>query len=86
MEDNLNFNDINELYDRIKPALNSKVEELHKLRYIYIKGEDIFDFLRINKWVNSSNLCLAQIVDDVLNVDIDKLDKYVQNKVIEKIK
>ena len=78
----IKFNSLEDLYNRLKPALRSKIKELHKLDKIYIKENDIFDFLSDNKWENSNNLTLDQMVDDILYVDNDLIDEYVQKKII----
>ena len=86
MEDNLKIKNLTQLFKRVKPALNSKLREINDMKIIYIKDKDIFDFLRETKWINATNLCLAEVVDDILNVDINKLNVYVQKKLIDKVK
>ena len=48
--------------------------------YIYIKEEDIWNYLKEVKWINSKNLSLYQMVNDVLNVDNILIDKYLKEK------
>ena len=64
------FNSLEELYRRIKPALHTKKEEMKRNGYPYIKEEDIWNYLKEVKWVHSKNLSLYQMVSDVLNVKI----------------
>ena len=45
----IEFNDIKELYQRLTPALNAKVTELKRNDLDYIKVEDVWNYLRINK-------------------------------------
>ena len=78
----IRFNSLEDLYNRLKPALRSKIKELRKLDKIYIKENDIFDYLTDTKWENSTNLTLDQMVDDILYVDNNKIDEYVQKKII----
>ena len=73
------------MYKRVKPALNSKIKELKREKFDYIKEEDIWNFLIQNKWSKDKGLVLCDVVDDILHVDIKKLDKYVKDK-IKKIK
>lgn len=82
MED-INFNSINELYVRVKPALNSKVKELKLLGKTYVTDKDVFEYLTKNIWVNDTKLTLDKIVDDILHYDNDKIDAYIQRKIIE---
>ena len=74
------FNTASELYDRIKPALTTKVEEMRRNGYLYIKEEDIWNYLKEVKWVKSTNLELYQMVSDVLNTDNIVIDSYLKEK------
>ena len=76
----LEFNSLEELYQRLKPALQTKKEEMHRNGYIYIKEEDIWNYLKEIKWLESNNLALYQMVSDVLNVDDEKIDSYLKEK------
>lgn len=71
---------LNELYNRIKPALYSKKLELCKMGLSYIKEEDIWNYLIESKWKKSAGLELFNIVDDILNTDNKKIEDYVINK------
>ena len=79
----IKFNSLEDLYNRLKPALRSKIKELISLDKIYIKENDIFDYLTETKWEKSNNLTLDQMVDDILYVDNNKIDEYVQKKIIK---
>lgn len=73
----LNFRNLDELYNRIKPALYSKVEEIKKNNISYIKEEDIWNYLSINKWKNSESLTLNDMVTDIMDLKIDDVKMYV---------
>ena len=81
--DQIKFSSLEELYDRIRPALRSKIKELKNLKKIYIREEDIFEYLAENKWNNSIDLTLADMVSDILYLDNEKLDEYVQKKILK---
>lgn len=83
--EDIEFDSVFDLYKRVKPALNSKIKELKREKFDYIKEEDIWNFLIQNKWSKDKGLVLCDVVDDILHVDIKKLDKYVKDK-IKKIK
>ncbi len=74
------FKSLEDLYRRIKPALITKKEEMYRLGYAYIKAEDIWNYLKDVKWINSKNLDLYQMVNDVLNSDNALIDKYLKEK------
>lgn len=76
----IKFNSITELYTRLQPALNSKRKELLRDNYHYIKNEDIWNYLKDNKWVQDRNLSLAEMVDDVLSCQNEAIDKYVKER------
>ena len=74
----IKFNNLQELYDRIKPALESKASELIKNGYSYIHEEDIWNYLKNNKWSKSSNLDLGSMVNDILLCNESDLDYFVK--------
>ena len=74
------FESLEELYKRIKPALHTKQQEMRREGYIYIKEEDIWNYLKEKKWINSKNLSLYQMVSDVLNADNILIDSYLKEK------
>lgn len=74
------FNNINELYKRVFPALKSKVKELNKNKIDYIKEVDIWNYLVESRWKSTKGLVLADIVDDILNTDNKKIEDYVKEQ------
>lgn len=74
------FNSVEELYERIKPALLTKKQEMNRDGYAYIKEEDIWNYLKEIKWKNSRDLSLSDMVDDVLNSENFTIDKYLKEK------
>jgi|CZCB01.1.fsa_nt_gi hypothetical protein len=76
----ITFNSLEELYERIKPALMTKKEEMKRKGYEYIKEEDIWNYLKEVKWRNSKDLMLHEMVNDVLNVDNYVIDQYLKEK------
>lgn len=81
----IEFNDVKELYERLKPALTTKVTELKRNDLDYIKIEDVWNYLKETKWVSANNLLLYQMVDDILNLDNDKIDEYVKAEIRKKV-
>lgn len=74
------FNNVEDLYKRVKPALRSKVRELNRKNVSYVKEEDIWNFLIEDRWKKTKGLELNEIVDDILNVDNSRVMSYVQVK------
>lgn len=75
------FSSKEELYKRVKPALNAKVIELHRLGYSYIKKEDVWNYLIEGKWTKSKDLMLSDIVDDIMHTDAKKIDLYLKGEI-----
>ena len=76
----IEFNSLEELYNRLKPALNTKQREMIRNGYNYIKIEDIWNYLKEIKWKKANNLALYEMVSDVLNIDDIVIDGYLKQK------
>ena len=74
----INFNSLEELYRRIKPALITKKEEMNRGLYPYIEEEDIWNYLKEVKWKKTLDLSLSEMVNDILNCDDILIDNYLK--------
>ena len=81
----IEFNNIKELYERLIPALNTKIKELKRNDIDYVKKEDIWNYLKDKKWSKANNLLLYQMVDDILNLDNFEIDEYVKEEIRKKV-
>ncbi len=72
------FQSVKELYQRVLPALRTKVHKLSS-RGVLVAEEDIWNLL-MEKWKNERGLTLYDIVEDILKIDEDIIDKYIKNK------
>ena len=72
------FNSLEELYNRLKPALITKKNEIDRKGFYYIKIEDIWNYLKEVKWKKANDLTLSEMVSDVLNIDILLIDEYLK--------
>ena len=81
----IEFNSVQELYERLKPALTTKVTELKRNDLDYIKKEDIWNYLKDSKWSKANNLLLYQMVDDILKLDNNEIDEYVKAEIRKKV-
>lgn len=75
----IGFRSIEELYRRVKPALTTKMREIHRNGISYIKEEDIWNYLKDKKWRSSKDLSLHQMVSDILNCDDILVDDHFKN-------
>ncbi len=74
------FNSLRELYIKVRPALKLKKEELKKLGMSHIVEADIWNYLRTEKWIKTVDLSLSELVNDIIECDIDKLDFYTKKE------
>ena len=75
------FSSKEELYQRIKPALSAKLNELKRLGYSYIHDIDIWNYLIQTKWCKSKDLMLSDIVDDIFQLKEKEIDSYLKEKI-----
>lgn len=80
MDNKLEFRTKEELYNRVLPALYSKIKEVRKLGFKYITEKDIWNYLVENEWKKRVNLELFDLINDILYVDNNKLNDYVNEK------
>lgn len=66
----MEFNNLNELKNRLMPALRIKKEEINNKN---ITEEDIWNCLKDTKWRKSNDLSLSDMVNDILKLDINIL-------------
>ncbi|MCI9110849.1 MAG: hypothetical protein HFH47_03430 [Bacilli bacterium] len=81
---NIEFSSAQELYERLKPALKSKIGELKRDGYDYLSTEDVWNYLKENKWKKSTNLALYEMVSDIFNSDNALIDAYFKDKLNKK--
>ena len=68
---------LDDLYNRIKPAIYSKVMELKRNHISYVKESDIWNYLSKNVWSKKENLSLNDMVSDIMSLSIDDIKSYV---------
>ncbi len=69
-----------ELYRGLRGAFNVKLRMI-KDNYDYIKSIDIYNYLKITKWCKATNLSISEMVNDIISVDIQKVDEYIKEKI-----
>ncbi len=75
----MKFSTEKELYNRVLPALNSKISELERKNINNITPKDIWKLLKETKWMSAQDLTLADIVSDIINLKIDVIISYYQD-------
>lgn len=74
--DEIKFNTITELYNRLLPALKTKSHDLERNAKIKLTEKEIWDYLRYNYWNQKNRITLGEMVDDILSTPDDELIKY----------
>ena len=75
----MEYQNLKELYKDLKGAFNVKLRLIGE-DYKHIKINEIWDYLRINKWSNDIGLTISEMVNDIIDVDIKKVNEYVREK------
>lgn len=83
MNGEIKFKSLQELYNRILPALKSKTKELNKKGLNYIHEEDIWNFLKNFKWSGARDLDLGTMVNDIFNLNENQLNEYVKEEIMK---
>ncbi len=78
----LKFTSTYELYQRILPALNTKVAEFRREK-IDVEAIDIWNYCLKNKWQYRKDLRIYELVADILNIDIINLEIYLKKKLMK---
>ena len=81
----LEFKSLKELYDRVKPALYSKIKEMNRLGISIVSEVDVWNYLVDNSWRSRNDLLLHEVINDILNVNNYDVYDYVMKK-LDKMK
>ena len=71
----MEFTSLKELYLTLLPVFNVKKRLLSITGYD-ISNEDIWIYLIDNKWKNSYNLSISEVVNDIITVDVENINRY----------
>lgn len=81
----MEYNNEKELFNDLKGAFKVKLKMI-KEKYDNISMLDIYNYLKLNKWRYDKNLTISEMVNDIIDVDIVKVDTYIKNKKEDVIK
>jgi len=80
MISNIEFKNLDELYNRVLPALYTKVKELKRNGYNLVNEKDIWNYLVENSWKKRNDLELNDLVNEILYLDNYEINNYVVEK------
>lgn len=66
-----------ELYLNLVPALNVKMKLLKRGNFKNVTREDIWNYLKENKWRYGVDLTLADMVQDIIHTDNLEINNFV---------
>lgn len=75
--DEFKFRSLEELYRKLLPAFRVKINDLRRNNINTISNEDIWNYLKINKWSNRTNLSLDEMVNDIITLSEIDITNYV---------
>lgn len=74
------FNNQNELYMKVMPALKTKKNEMRLQGIKFVREIDLWEYNKEYNWRKAKGLTLASIVNDILNTDSKLYEEYVLKK------
>ena len=77
--DEFKFKSLEELYQRLLPAFNTKVADLKRANIYNIREIDLWNYLKNNYWKTKRNLTLGEMVNDILSTPNEEIIKFVNN-------
>ena len=76
----MQFANLQQLYKKLLPAFNVKKRLIKNSKHKHITNENIWMFLAETKWKNAYNLELPEMVNDIITVDLDEINEYLNKK------
>ena len=76
----MEYNNLKELYRALIPAFNVKKRLLSITPYKDVTNEDIWKCLAINKWKNSYQLTIFDMVNDIIMIEAKDIINYKGEK------
>ena len=64
----IRFKSLEELYKKLLPAFKVKIKDLKRNNIKNIEPIDLWECLKVSSLQNRSNLTLAEMVDDIINI------------------
>lgn len=75
----MEYNSERELFEDLKGAFKVKLRMIEG-EYDNISMLDIYDYLKLNKWRYAKELTISEIVNDIIDVDIAKVEDFVESR------
>lgn len=69
-----------DLYNKLLPVFNVKKRLINYSKYKHITNENIWLYLIETKWKKAHNLTISEIVNDIITIDLEEINKNIDNK------
>ena len=76
----MQFTSLQQLYQKLIPAFNVKNRLIKNSKYNHITNENIWEYLAETKWKNAYNLELPEMVNDIITVDLEEINNYIETE------
>lgn len=73
----MEFTSLAQLYRKLLPAFKVKKRLILNSRYKHITNENIWTYLTETKWKEANNLSLPEMINDIITVDLEEINKYI---------
>ena len=81
MANSLNFPNVTAIYNRLLPAIRTKLDDLKKNNLTTGSEIDIWDYCLKNIWLKKDNLNIYDMVNDILFIDEIKFQEYLKERI-----
>lgn len=79
--DEFKFKSLEELYKKLIPAFNVKINDLRRNNIKGIDRKDIWNYLKSTYWMKREHLTLGEMVNDIITVsDKELIDYKINNR------
>jgi len=74
----MEFTSLQQLYKKLIPAFNVKKRLILNSKYKDITNENIWLYLTETKWRQAKNLSLPEMINDIITVDLENINKCME--------
>ena len=74
----MEFTSLGQLYKKLIPAFNVKKRLILNSKYKHITNENIWTYLTETKWRQAYNLSLPDMINDIITVDLEDINNYME--------
>lgn len=67
-----------DLYNKLLPVFKVKKRLIQHSKYKHITNENIWFYLIETKWKKAHNLQISEIVNDIINLDLEEINKNIK--------